>query len=170
MTPQITFSLCKWISFIWFGQKLSWTYYLTPQTIFWKNFRFFSKSKMAARGQRLKITKFDPTNQYFGSAYRFCSSDLDKIWHGHTYWLHKQVCERIFDFFQNPRWLPGFKGQKLTKFDPTNHISARHTDSVHPIWTKFGTDILIDSTNKFVKEFLIFSKIQDGCRGSKVKN
>ena len=52
----------------------------------------------------------------------------------------------------------GFKGKKLTKFDPTNHISARHTDSVHPIWTKSGTDILIDFTNKFVDEFYIFSK------------
>ena len=59
---------------------------------------------------------------------------------------------------------------KITKFDPTNHISAQHTDSVHPIWTKSGTDILIDFTNNFVKEFLFFlkSKMAAGVQRSKI--
>ena len=38
-------------------------------------------------------------------------------------------------------WTPGVKGPKSTKFDPTNHISARHLDLAHLIWTKFGMDV-----------------------------
>ena len=36
------------------------------------------------------------------------------------------------------------KGLKSTKFDPTNHIFARHLDLVHQIWTTFGMNILLD--------------------------
>ena len=55
-----------------------------------------------------------------------------------------------------------------TEFDPTNHISAWHLNPLHPIWTKFGMNILIDPENNPVKEFLIFLKIQDGCHLSKI--
>ena len=51
-------------------------------------------------------------------------------------------------------WLPGVKGQKLNKFDPTNDILSLLTYPVHLIWTKFGTNIkvLFDSTNKLLIE------------------
>ena len=55
-----------------------------------------------------------------------------------------------------------------TEFDPTNHISGRHLNSLHPIWTKFGMEILLDPRNNPVEEFLIFVKIQDGCHVSKI--
>ena len=51
-TPQITFWLIIWIWFIRFGQYLAWTYHLTLETSLRKNFSFFSKSKMAAGGQK----------------------------------------------------------------------------------------------------------------------
>ena len=41
-----------WIRFIGFRQNLAWTYYLTLGTSLRKNFSFFSKSKMAASGQK----------------------------------------------------------------------------------------------------------------------
>ena len=41
-----------WIRLIWFGLNLAWTYYLTLGTSLRKNFSFFSKSKMAAAGQK----------------------------------------------------------------------------------------------------------------------
>ena len=56
----------------------------------------------------------------------------------------------------------------FTKFDPANYISARHLNLVHPIWTKFGMDIQVDHRNKAAEEFLIFLKIQDGHRRSKI--
>ena len=37
---------------------------------------------------------------------------------------------KIVKDFSNPRWLSGVKGLKLTKFDPTYLILARHRDSV----------------------------------------
>ncbi len=46
-------------------------------------------------------------------------------------------------------------------------ISAQHFDPVHPIWTKFGMNILLDPSNKPAQEFLIYRKIQDGRRRSK---
>jgi hypothetical protein len=95
-TPQITFRLGIWISFIRFGQNLAWTYFLTLHTSLCKNISVSTKYKMAAGGQR----------------------------------------------------------SKMTKFDPTNHISARHFDLVHQIWTKFGMNILLDPTNKFAQEFI----------------
>ena len=41
-----------WIRFMGFRQNLAWTYYLTLETSLRKNFSFFSKSKMAAGGQK----------------------------------------------------------------------------------------------------------------------
>ena len=49
------------------------------------------------------------------------------------------------------------KCPKLVKFDPTNHISAPHLDPVHPIWTIFDMDILLDPTNN-PADFFIFLK------------
>ena len=82
----------------------------------------------------------------------------------------KQACATIFHLSQNPRWSLGVKGPKSTKFDLANHISAWHLDLVYQIWTKFGMNILLDPTNKFAQEFLIYHKIQDGRQGSKVQN
>ena len=49
------FLAITWIRFIGFRQNLAWTYYLTLGTNLRKNFSFFSKSKMAAGGQKSKI-------------------------------------------------------------------------------------------------------------------
>ena len=51
-----------------------------------------------------------------------------------------------------------------------NHIFWNDSDPVHPIYTKFGMDILLDIRNKPADEFFIFIKIQDGRRRSKVQN
>lgn len=51
----------------------------------------------------------------------------------------------------------------FTKFDPTNYISARHLNPVHPIWTKFGMNIKVEHRNKAAGEFSNFLEIQDGC-------
>ena len=68
VTPQITFWLGIWISFIRFGQNLAWTYYLTQAISFWENVWFCPKSKMAIGGQRSKIGKIWPQKSHFGSA------------------------------------------------------------------------------------------------------
>jgi hypothetical protein len=153
LTPQILFRLGIWLPFIRFGQNYAWTYYLTLQTSLRKNFLFIAKSKMAAGGQRSKIDHIWPHKSHFGSAFGSRSSYLDKIWHEHTSWTQKEVCARIYQLAQNPRWPPEVKGPKSTKFDPTNHILARHLDIVHQIWTKSGMKILLDHTIKFGWEF-----------------
>ena len=38
---------------------------------------------------------------------------------------------RKFSFSKNSRWRHLVKGPKSTKFDPTNHISARHLGTMH---------------------------------------
>ena len=50
-SPSVFFAI-TWIRFIGFIQNLAWTYYLTLGTSLRKNFSFFSKSKMAAGGQK----------------------------------------------------------------------------------------------------------------------
>ena len=62
--------------------------------------------------------------------------------------LQNKPTEYFFYFSQNPRWWPSIKSPKSTKFDPTNHISAWNLYTVHPIWTKFGLDILLGPSNK----------------------
>ena len=52
----------------------------------------------------------------------------------------------------------GVKGQKQTKFDPTNHISALQKDSINLIGAKFSMDILIDPRNNPADFFSFFSK------------
>ena len=64
----------------------------------------------------------------------------------------------------------GGQRSKIYKFDPTSQISARHLDLVNQIRTKFGMNIELDPSNKPAQEFFIYRKIQDGRRGSKVKN
>ena len=125
---------------------------------------------MAAFCQRSKIDQIWPHKSHFGSAFGSCSSYLDKIWHEHTTWPFKQACARISHLLQNPRWPPGVKGPKSTKFDHTNHISARHLDLVHQILTKLGMTVLLDHTNKFVQDFLSLHKIQYGRLRSNVQN
>ena len=81
-TPQSTFWLGIWISFILFGQNLAWIYYLTLEISMRKNFQYFSKSKMADGGQTFN------SDQIFGSKM--------------TYWL----CKRIL-FIQFWQYLAG---------------------------------------------------------------
>ena len=164
LTPQITFRLSIWLPFIRFGQILAWTYYLTLKTSLRKNLSFIAKSKMAAGGQRSKIDQIWAHKSHFGLILGYISSDFDKIWHGHTTWPLKQVCARISHLSQNSRCLPGVKGPKSTKFDPTNHILARHLVPVRLIWTNFGMDILLDPSNKPAQKIFIYRKIQDGRR------
>ena len=122
LTPQITFWVSISISFIRFGQNLAWTYFLTLQSTLRKNLSVSSKSKMSAVGQRSKIVQIWPHKSHFGSAFGSHSSDLDKICHEHTSWPYKQVCARLYPLVQNLRYPSEVKGQKWTKFDPTNHI------------------------------------------------
>ena len=130
---KITFLLGIWIPFIRFGQNLAWTYSLTFQTSLRKDVSFIAKSKMAARGQMSKIDQIWPHKSHFSSAFGSRSSDLDKIWHKHTSWPYKQVCARIYQLAQNPSRLQEVKGPKSTKFDPINHILARHLLHTHRI-------------------------------------
>merc|ERR1711983_200753 len=53
MNGKFTFFAITWIRFIGFRQNLAWTYYLTLGTSMRRNFSFFSKSKMAAGGQKI---------------------------------------------------------------------------------------------------------------------
>ena len=57
---------------------------------------------------------------------------------------------------------------KMTNFDPINHISARHFNPIHPIWTEIGMDIELDTGNMHADEFLFVLKIQDGRQGQKL--
>ena len=57
-----------------------------------------------------------------------------------------------FSFITKSKMAAGNKSPKSTKFDPTNHIWARHLDPVHQIWTKLGMNILLDPTNNFAQE------------------
>ena len=78
-TPQITYRLGIWLSFIRIGQNLAWRYLLNPQSSLRKNLSVSAKSKMAAGGQRSKIDQIWPHKSHFGSAFGYRSSDLDKI-------------------------------------------------------------------------------------------
>ena len=49
---KFTFFAITWTPFIGSRQNLAWIYYLTLGTSLRKNFSFFSKSKMAAGGQK----------------------------------------------------------------------------------------------------------------------
>ena len=49
---------------------------------------------------------------------------------------------------------------KIDRIDPTNHILARHTIPVHPIFTKYGMDINLDPSYKLMLAFLIFLQIK----------
>ena len=104
-----------WIRFIGFRQNLAWTYYLTLGTSLRKNFSFFSKSKMAAGGQKSKIGQILPHKSHFGSSFGSGSSDLDQIWQVDTTQPKEQAYGRIFDLSQNPRWPPQPPLRQITK-------------------------------------------------------
>ena len=134
-----------------------------------QEFLIYRKIQDGRQGSKVQNWPNLTHKSHFGSAFGSRSSDLDKILHEHTTWPFKQACATISHLSQNPRWSLGVKGPKSTKFDLANHISAWHLDLVYQIWTKFGMNILLDPTNKFAQEFLIYRKIQDGRRGSKAK-
>ena len=104
-----------WIRFIGSRQNLAWTYYLTLGTSLRKNFSFFSKSKMAAGGQKSKIGQILPHKSHFGSSFGSGSSDLDQIWQVDTTQPKEQAYRRIFDLSQNPRWPPQPPLRQITK-------------------------------------------------------
>ena len=135
-----------------------------------QEFLIHRKIQDGRQGSKVQNRPNLTNKSHFGSAFGSRSSDLDQILHGHTTWPFKQACATISHLSQNPRWSPGVKGSKSTKFDLANHISSWHLDLVYQIWTQFGMNILLDPTNKFAQEFLIYRKIQDGRRGSKVQN
>ena len=95
LTPQITFRLSIWTSFIRFWQNLAWPYFLTIQTSLCKIFSVSTKSNVAAWGHMSKINQIWPQKSHFGSAIGSRSSDLNKIWHEHTSWSYKQICARV---------------------------------------------------------------------------
>ena len=136
-----------------------------------KNFSFIAKSNMAAGGQRSKIDQIWPHKSHFGSAFGPRSSDLDKIWHEHTSWSYKQLCSKVYQLVQNPRWPPEVKGPKSTKLDLTSHIFARHLDLVRQIWTKFDMNILLDHMiqTSLRKNLLVRSKSKMNAGGQRSK-
>ena len=73
-------SAITWIRFIGSRQNLAWTYYLTLGTSLRKNFSFFSKSKMAAGGQKLNFDIISAQNSHFGLANGSRSSDFQGQW------------------------------------------------------------------------------------------
>ena len=166
----MTFCLSIHIPFIWFGQNLARTYYLTPQTSFWENFWFFQNLRWLPGVKVQKSTKFDPTNhnpaRHTDSVHTIRTKFGANI---STTSLHKQAFERLFYFFQNPWWPLGVKGKKLTKFDLITHILAQHKDS-------YLTKISNGHTTSHKKQpsEIIFFKIHDGCPSSldfeKMKN
>ena len=97
------------------------------------------------------------------------SDPADPIWTESGMDILLDTRNKPVDEFFNPRWPPAIKGPKLAKFDPANHISARHPDPALPIWTKCGIDILLDPRNKPAKQFFIYRQIQDGHRPVKVQ-
>ena len=116
---------------------------------------------MAAGGQRSKIDQIWPHKSHFGSAFGSRSSDLDKIWHEHITWPFKQACARISHLSQNPRWLPGVKGPKSTKFDPTNNILARHSDLVHQFGQNLAWAYFLTLQTSLNKNLSVRSKVQN---------
>jgi len=118
---------------------------IVPKNKSVQEFLIYPKIQDGRQGSKVQNRPNLTHKSHFGSAFGSRSSDLDKIWHGHTTWPFKQACARIYQLAQNLRWPPEVKGQKSTKFDPTNHILARHLDLVHQIWTKSGINILLSS-------------------------
>ena len=93
---------------------------LDPENKSAQEFLIYPKIQDGRRGSMSKNDQIWTHKLRFASAFGSCSLDLDKIWHEHTTWPFKQACASISRLLQNPRWLPGVKGPKSTKFDPTN--------------------------------------------------
>ncbi len=130
---QLTVSVCLILT------KFGMDILLDPKNKSAQEFLIYHKIQDGRRGPKVQNWPNLTPQWHFGSAFGSRSSDLKKKWHEHTSWPYKQVCARIYQLEQNRRWPPEVKGPKSTKFEPTNHISARHLDSVYPIWTKFCT-------------------------------
>ena len=80
---------------------------------------------MAASDQKLNLYKISAQKLRIGS----CSSDLvKKIGMDMIFDPETKLTEDVLIAFD----------QKSNKFDPTNHISARHLDPIHLIWRKFS--------------------------------
>ena len=124
---------------------------------------------MAARGRKSKIDQIWPNKSHFGSAFGYHSSDFNKICHEHTSWPYKQVCAIIYQIGQNWRWPPEVKCPKSTKFDPTNHISARHLVPVHQIWIEVCMDILLDLKPSLRINFSFIAKFKMATMGQRSK-
>ena len=98
-----------------------------------------------------KSTQFDPTNHILAWHLDTIHPILTKygidILLDH---MNKPV-DKFLHLLQNPRWPSEVKGKKSSKFGPTNHLSARHLDLIHLIWTKFGRQILLNPRNKLTE-------------------
>ena len=126
-----------------------------------QEFRIYWKIQDGRRGVKSpKSTKFDPsypTNHF--SAWHL--NPVHLIWtkFGMDILLdHKNKSAQEFLInrkIQDGRH-SGVKCPKLTKFDPTItfRLGIWYMDLVHQIWTKFGMNILLDSSNKFEQEFI----------------
>ena len=75
--------------------------------------------------------------------------------------------EELLSFIEIQDGRRGSKIQFFTNLWLKNDILALQMEPVHPIWTKFGMDILFHHSNKPVNKFHILIEIQDGRQGVK---
>ena len=113
MEGKFTFFAITWIRFIGSRQNLAWIYYLTLGTSLRKNFSFFSKSKMAAGGQKF-VTRYTYEcfcNFFAITSIRFIGFRQNLAW---TYYLTLGTSlRRNFSFFSKSKMAAG--GQKLRR-------------------------------------------------------
>ena len=119
-----------WIRFIGSRQNLAWTYYLTLGTNLRKNFSFFSKSKMAADGQKfaMRYTYGLPTKKPLGridpfaiTSKRLIGSRQNLAW---TYYLTLGTTPRKnFSFFS--------KSKMAATAITANYEIAHNLKSIH---------------------------------------
>ena len=82
-------------------------------------------------------------------------------------WFSRELARiRIIFYFCLFKMAGSLKGQKSTKFDPTNHISARHLDPFHLILINLTWVYYLTLKLSFRRNFYL--KIQDGCRDFKL--
>ena len=141
----MTYRLCQQILFIRFGQTSAGTYYLALEISVCQKFRFTQKSKMVASAitANYKIVN------------NLKNIKVRDTFVAPTGELYELLCHRK---------------RKREKRTPQNESFWNNSDPVHLIWTEFGMDILLDHRKTPAEEFLIFLKIQEGHRRSKVQN
>ena len=144
------------ILFIWFGLDLGWTHYLGLETSLRKNFSFFSKSKIAAGGQRSEIAQIWPHKSHAGSAFRSSLSDLDNIWHGHTTW-HDPTRNKPADFFIFSKTKMAAGGQKLN-FGSKSHFGLANGSLSPDFEKKLAGRYYSTIGTSFRKNFLPIAK------------